>query len=99
MYSTGVHQDWTCLQARQSLWSSLSSNARAQFEWPQPGEERVNDESIFEADGPPSDAPVLDTFGMIVVSVDAVDYVSYRTMMRIRFEEKDGSWFECPVNA
>lgn len=86
------------VQARQDLWNSLSSNARAQFEWPQPGEERVEDDSIFQADGPPADAPVMDTFGMVVVSVDAVDYVSYRSMMRIRFEEKHGTWSERQVN-
>lgn len=86
------------LQARQDLWSSLSSGARAQFQWPNPGEERVADESVFEADGPAADTPAMDTFGMVVISVDEVDYVSYRSMMRIRYKEQDGAWSECPVN-
>eukprot|EP00892_Ulva_mutabilis_P009105 jgi/Ulvmu1/6567/UM003_0204.1 len=85
-------------EARQDLWSNLSSHARAQFQWPNPGEERIDDETVFQSDGPPADSPVLDTFGMVVVSVDEVDYVSYKSMLRIRFQKDNGSWSERPVN-
>jgi pyridoxamine 5'-phosphate oxidase len=87
-----------CLQARLDMWQRLSPNARAQFIWPHPGLPRVDDESVYEVEGPPDGEPAVDTFCMVVLDVSEVEYISLKSNQRIRFLPQQGGWSEQLLN-
>ena len=86
------------VQARQDMWDSLSPKARAQFTWPQPGLPRVDDESVYDVQGPPDGEAAADTFCMVVLSVSEVEYISLPDNSRIRFLPAVQGWSEQPLN-
>ena len=52
-------------------WRAASDNARAMFAWPPPGQPRAADAAFAAA--VPADAPVPDTFAVMVLSVATVE--------------------------
>lgn len=86
------------MQARTKLWGDLSDGARKQFVYPQPGSPR-SDSSAFDRAPPGGDTAPLDTFALIVLEVESVDYVELFKNERIVFQEEgSGEWSEQAVN-
>ena len=87
------------MQARKRFWGEISPGARTQFVYPQPGAPRVDDESAFDKDAPSGEQAPLDTFALVVLEVDSVDYVEYSSSKeRKSFEKKGGEWSEAALN-
>lgn len=87
-----------CMQARQRVWGELSPGARKQFVYPEPGVPRVEDESKFDPEPPSGEIAPLDTFALVVLEVESVDYVELFNNGRKEFEKKGGGWTETALN-
>ena len=62
--------------ARQSTWKDLSDNARLQFAWPHPGENRANSEAFSPP--PPDPASPLPNFCLLLLDPVKVDHLELR---------------------
>jgi pyridoxamine 5'-phosphate oxidase len=80
------------------MWDKLSQRARAQFVWPHPGLPRVEDESVYDVEGPPDGEPAVETFCMVVLAVSEVEYISLKTNERIRYQRSEGEWTQQALN-
>jgi hypothetical protein len=87
-----------CVHARTRVWGELSPGARKQFVYPKPGVILTEDKRKFERDSPPGDQPPLDTFALVVLDVDSVDYVELFHNGRKEFEKTSDGWSETPLN-
>jgi pyridoxamine 5'-phosphate oxidase len=70
------HSDPELQKARHSTWTSLSDNARLQFAWPHPGEQRANSEDFSPP--PPSPATPLPNFCLLLLDPTQVDHLELR---------------------
>jgi pyridoxamine 5'-phosphate oxidase len=68
--------DTTYATSRMDLWQSLADAVRMQFTWPESGSDWV-DERAFLASPPDREQPP-DTFMLLVLNVETVDYLSLR---------------------
>ncbi|KAI3430273.1 hypothetical protein D9Q98_004869 [Chlorella vulgaris] len=68
-------QDAALQKGRLVAWKNMSDSGRQQFLWPQPGEQRGDDDSIFKPDPPTSQDPVLDTFCLACLAAEEVDHL------------------------
>lgn len=80
------------------MWDKISPRARAQFTWPHPGLPRVEDESVYDVEGPEDGSPAVDTFCMVVLTVSEVEYISLETNERILYQRDDGEWTQQALN-
>lgn len=91
--SDNNEEQW--MAARRRAWAAMSSAGRSQFTWPTPGEPRANDEA-FQAKA--SEEPESN-FCLVVLSVDACDYVQLFENKREIFERgEDGLFSHQAVN-
>ena len=61
---------------RQTLWHSLSNNARLQFAWPHPGQDRAEVESFQPS--PPNPIDPLPNFCVLLLKTIQVDHLELR---------------------
>eukprot|EP01025_Chloroclados_australasicus_P067316 TRINITY_DN93069_c0_g1_i1.p1 TRINITY_DN93069_c0_g1~~TRINITY_DN93069_c0_g1_i1.p1 ORF type:complete len:201 (+),score=17.40 TRINITY_DN93069_c0_g1_i1:160-762(+) len=92
------HRDEALQRERQQMWSNMSDKGRAQFAYPEPGEGRVEDESLFSPAVPPGEEPAMDTFALLILHVEEVDYVSLLDNERKRFAKHGDSWTSQRLN-
>ncbi|CAM9705779.1 unnamed protein product, partial [Heterosigma akashiwo] len=73
-------------KARVVQWKTLSDNARIQFSWPFPGQERVeheDDEADFNPPPPDSDVPE-DTFCLLLLEPNSIDHLQLKLNPQLR---------------
>jgi len=76
-------------QLRVNLWQSLSDAVRVQFTWPTPGADWV-DEPEYPRGAPPSRSVPPDAFGVLILEVERVDYLSLASDPPLRQIHKTG---------
>lgn len=87
------------MQARQHLWTQLSSKARTQFAWPEPGTPVFTDfANQFSPAVPTEGQTALQTFALLVMDIGEVDYVALHNNSRIRFQKVGTGWQETHLN-
>jgi pyridoxamine 5'-phosphate oxidase len=87
------------VQTREHLWTQLSSNARTQFAWPEPGTPVVTDAANCLSIAVPTEGQAaLQTFALLVMDIDEVDYVALRSNSRLRFQKVGTSWQKTRLN-
>ena len=64
-------------ETRRQLWQKISDSARIQFAWPQPKATHNQDSHAFDSPELNSQTP-LDTFCVLLLSPEEVDYLSLR---------------------
>ncbi|EFN52522.1 hypothetical protein CHLNCDRAFT_36836 [Chlorella variabilis] len=75
-------EDAALQKGRLAAWKSMSDPGWQQFLWPQPGEPRGGDDSIFRPDPPTAQDPVLDTFCLVCLEVEEVDHIQLNGNLR-----------------
>ena len=75
--------------ARRKAWANMSDAGRAQFVWPHPGLPRIgDDEAAFTRPAPDGAGDPAADFCLVVLRVDAVDYINLRQNRRIVFTRR-----------
>ncbi|MEO0947881.1 MAG: Npun_F5749 family FMN-dependent PPOX-type flavoprotein [Cyanobacteria bacterium J06641_5] len=89
------------LRERIQVWQALSENARLQFAWPQPRDNRITDPAAF---APPSPDPATppETFGLLLLEPQQVDRLALKGNPQDRWlydlDLSSGQWSELAVN-
>ena len=65
------------IAARKAAWQKISDNARSQFTWPNPGELRTDDLSLFTPETPSVQEPVTN-FCLLLLTPKKVDHLELR---------------------
>lgn len=83
---------------RRLIWASLSDDSRRSFAWPEPGKPMA-ELAAFDVAIPSATEP-LDTFMLMVLEPDQVDYLDlrpspHRRILSVRLPER---WLDMPVN-
>ena len=65
------------IAARQAAWQKISDNARSQFAWPNPGESRTDDLTLFSPATPSAQEPV-GNFCLLLLTPEKVDHLELR---------------------
>ncbi|MGD1903082.1 MAG: Npun_F5749 family FMN-dependent PPOX-type flavoprotein [Geitlerinemataceae cyanobacterium] len=73
---TATTTDAALQKARRQIWHNVSDGARSSFAWPEPGADRA-DAAAFEV-APLDKTTPLDSFVLLVLSVDRVDRLQLR---------------------
>lgn len=85
------HPDEKLLEERRKTWSTLSPGGRGQFTYPDPRQPRKpDDEGEFKKEPPSEDSEPESNFCIVILDVDAVDYVNLRGPRRIEFTSNNG---------
>mmetsp|Transcript_32995 Transcript_32995/g.83265 ORF Transcript_32995/g.83265 Transcript_32995/m.83265 type:complete len:269 (+) Transcript_32995:82-888(+) len=84
---------------RMRAWADLSDNARAGFEWPDPGSHPVCDSSVFES-AEASKEVASKNFILCCLDVTRVEYLNLRgtPQKRIYFSKQGGQWTSLQTN-
>ncbi|AFZ34161.1 pyridoxamine 5'-phosphate oxidase-related, FMN-binding protein [Stanieria cyanosphaera PCC 7437] len=91
--------DWLRL-ARQIAWQKLSSPARLQFAWPNPGQTRESNQEAFSPPAP-SELEPLKNFCLLLLMPKKVDHLELKGEPQNRcwyILSQDQSWIIKPVN-
>ncbi|MCU0542170.1 MAG: pyridoxamine 5'-phosphate oxidase family protein [Oscillatoriaceae cyanobacterium Prado104] len=86
-------------QARRIAWQEISEEARSQFTWPQPGENKATARA-FQQPAPDSIAP-LDNFCLLLLEPEQVDFLQLRGEPQNRslyLRDGEGNWSVRSVN-
>ncbi len=87
-------------KARQITWQDLSDAARLQFAWPDPGQERTEDDAAFSPPPPDPEQP-LPNFCLLLLEPVQVDHLELRGDPQNRWIYHRNSfhdWFKQAVN-
>ncbi|GBF99896.1 hypothetical protein Rsub_12692 [Raphidocelis subcapitata] len=75
--------------ARRKAWTNMSDAGRSQFVWPHPGLPRIAaDEAAFLQPAPDSAGDPVADFCLVVLNVEAVDYINLKQNRRIVFSQQ-----------
>jgi len=82
------------LDARRAAWERMSEGGRAQFAWPHPGLPRLEEDEGGAAVGSavPLDAAPLDTFCLVLLAPEEVDWLSLKSNRRMAHRKHEGGW-------
>ncbi|CAG9463908.1 unnamed protein product [Pedinophyceae sp. YPF-701] len=97
-----AEQDAALAGARQKAWMNMSDDARTQFAWPAPGTRRDDSGAFVVERGEVHIDKPLDTFCLMLMDVQEVDYVALfenkRKVFRREIGELGKGWREEDVN-
>ncbi|MGK7897020.1 MAG: Npun_F5749 family FMN-dependent PPOX-type flavoprotein [Xenococcus sp. (in: cyanobacteria)] len=88
------------IAARKAAWQKISDNARSQFIWPNPGESRSNDLTLFSPEAPSDREPVTN-FCLLLLTPTKVDHLELRgePQNRCLYQlQANGNWTTEPIN-
>lgn len=94
------YSDKVLKNARQATWQELSDSARLQFAWPDPGEARAEDNSVF-APPPPDPERALPNFCLLLLNPVWVDRLELRGDPQNRwlyYQNSSHDWVEQAIN-
>lgn len=84
---------------RVEQWQALSDSARLQFRYPAPGKRSTQADKHVSQPSPPLSSRPEDTFALLLLEPDTVDYVSLRSNERKLFSrERDNCWEVVELN-
>lgn len=95
------HLDADLQTARHQAWKNMSDAGRQQFTYSHPGVPRPDkdDRSDLTVPAPAKDDPVLDTFCLVTLRPDHVDYVNLKSTRRYVFNKLNSSdWTSIEVS-
>jgi PPOX class probable FMN-dependent enzyme len=92
--------DRSMAQLRVDLWRGLTDDARKQYTWPTPGTDWVPEKSFMFDEPAPNKAIPPIPFFVLMLSIDAVDYLSLATTppTRRKHEWAENTWKVRQVN-
>lgn len=94
------HPEPALQQARKAAWQALSSSARSQFAWPNPGQPRLS-ETEFNSLSESEDPQPLPQFCLLLLQPDRVDHLELRGSPQNRWIyllKEDRFWYTQEVN-
>ncbi len=96
----GDNDDSELIAARKAAWQKISDNARSQFMWPNPGESRTDDLTLFTPAIPSPQEPVAN-FCLLLLNPQKVDHLELRgePQNRCLYQlQSNGDWTTQPIN-
>eukprot|EP01023_Acetabularia_acetabulum_P014193 TRINITY_DN1696_c0_g1_i2.p1 TRINITY_DN1696_c0_g1~~TRINITY_DN1696_c0_g1_i2.p1 ORF type:complete len:214 (+),score=20.65 TRINITY_DN1696_c0_g1_i2:62-643(+) len=87
------------MKARTSMWRNMSSGARQQFLWPQPGLPReLDDHEKYNPMAPSTDSEPSDNFCLVVMEPQDVDHILLLPNQRFLYWKEENEWKQSEVN-
>ena len=96
----GDNDDSELIAARKAAWQKISDKARSQFMWPNPGESRTDDLTLFTSETPSDQEPVTN-FCLLLLTPKKVDHLELRgePQNRCLYQlQSNGDWTTQPIN-
>ncbi len=94
------NDDLELIAARKAAWQKISDNARSQFMWPNPGEPRSDDLTLFTSETPSAHEPVTN-FCLLLLTPQKVDHLELREEpqnRRLYQLQSNGNWTIQTIN-
>ncbi|MDJ0902822.1 MAG: pyridoxamine 5'-phosphate oxidase family protein [Xenococcus sp. MO_188.B8] len=94
------NDDLELIAARKAAWQKISDNARSQFMWPNPGEARSDDLTLFTPETPSAHEPVTN-FCLLLLTPQKVDHLELREEpqnRRLYQLQSNGNWTIQTIN-
>ena len=94
------HSNSELIAARKAAWQKISDNARSQFSWPNPGEPKTDDLTLFSPAIPSAQEPITN-FCLLLLTPEKVDHLELRGEPQNRCWHQlqaNGDWTVQPVN-